>query len=1098
MKQTLISCLAALGCAGAIWGTEVRLVNGRWHLNGEVTYRGTPAEGLLMNVRMVNATFEDRNDATHPPGFDADTNTDRFIARIPDYAAAGVRGFTLCLQGGMPGYEGAVNSAYEPDGALRPDYLRRVERVLRACDRHGVAVILGCYYQRQSAILRDEAALRAGVVNTVNWLRATGLRNVLLEVANEYPHRGFAQPLLRSPQGMAGLIRLAKATWPELLVSASGYGDGRIHPEVAEASDFLLPHFNGTPVEQIPARLDELKRFNKPVVCNEDDKTVETAAAALRACVANGASYGAMFKRRNQYLPLRFDGPEDDPVFYAALKAVTSRRAAAAPAAGPYVNGTFRGRIAYSCDGNHNDPDDWAASPVGLAILAEAGLKDRLVHFDYNSILPQNDAEFERQHAASVLGAAERYGYDRARFHDCRQQLDQAVASIARAINESSAENPLWFIIAGPMEVPYRGILQSDPAKRRFVYCVSHSRWNDGFSPRYTFSHTKRSVIELDVNWAQIRDQNRLLSLSPYNRTAKPEEFAGFFWMRDSTDPKVRFLWERMLASQRPDPSDAGMAWFVATGDEDCTPAKLRRLLEEKQRPQINPARDIIRLEAENFRHLEGFTVEDRNDRHASHRLQVALAAGAAGRIRTPFHEPFAPAGGRFDVDVRYHDTTGGQARFTLLINGVAPTDGWKSPGRTNGWTTHTVRGVTLQQGDEMEVRAQGAGARLDYVQLNLVTNAPGATGGPDGANYFPPPETEGGWRALVRVNETPTAAQKADIRARAGLDWDRLAEAQRFCAGFGGNQSFLVIRHGWIAAEWNDLAAPRGIASCTKSLTALAMARLFDLSDAGQLPRRIAITDEAWRFLPAAWAEAEPARKRIQLRHLLTMTSGLTPYDGPYREQYETLIHAQTVEAPPGTVWAYASVPVDLLSLVIENVTGRTQEEFFHAEIGSRIGGARMQWGRFGDHTGGSGGPQGGARFTARELARVGWLVLHDGVWERDGRREQVISAARLREFTRQADWLLACQWRQPNFAREPHGHQTYSHLWWNNRTGQTLGEAVPRDAIYMSGFGKQICALIPSLDLIVARLGANRALNDRSDYYHELFARIMAAVVR
>src|SRR5205823_4293556 len=31
---------------------------------------------------------------------------------------------------------------------------------------------------------------------------------------------------------------------------------------------------------------------------------------------------------------------------------------------GPYVEGQFRGRIAYSADGNHNDPDDWAASPV--------------------------------------------------------------------------------------------------------------------------------------------------------------------------------------------------------------------------------------------------------------------------------------------------------------------------------------------------------------------------------------------------------------------------------------------------------------------------------------------------------------------------------------------------------------------------------------------------------------------------------------------------------------------------------------------------------------------------------------------------------------
>ena len=222
-----------------------------------------------MNVRMVNATFEDRR----KPDFDAEANTDRFIARIPDYAAQGVNAFTLCLQGGMPGYEGAVNSAFEPDGSLRPAYLARVERVIRACDRHGMVVILGLYYQRQSAILRDEAAVRAGVVNAARWVRERGFQNVLLEIANEYPHNGFVHALIRDPKGQASLIRLAKETAPGLLVSASGYGDGKIHAEVAEAADFLLPHWNGTKVEQIPARIAALKKFGKPIVCNEDDKT---------------------------------------------------------------------------------------------------------------------------------------------------------------------------------------------------------------------------------------------------------------------------------------------------------------------------------------------------------------------------------------------------------------------------------------------------------------------------------------------------------------------------------------------------------------------------------------------------------------------------------------------------------------------------------------------------------------------------------------------------------------------------------------------------------------------------------------------------------
>ena len=99
-----------------------------------------------MNVRMVNATFEDLNRSD----FDSDANTTRFITSIADYRDHGVNAFTLCLQGGMPGYEGALNSAFEPDGSLRERYLARVERVIRACDQHGLVVVLGLYYQRQS------------------------------------------------------------------------------------------------------------------------------------------------------------------------------------------------------------------------------------------------------------------------------------------------------------------------------------------------------------------------------------------------------------------------------------------------------------------------------------------------------------------------------------------------------------------------------------------------------------------------------------------------------------------------------------------------------------------------------------------------------------------------------------------------------------------------------------------------------------------------------------------------------------------------------------------------------------------------------------
>ena len=273
---------------------------------------------------MVNATFEDRK----RPDFDGVANTEEFVQRIPDYVAHGARAFTLNLQGGMPGYEGAVNSALNADGSLRDAYMTRIRRVIEACDGHGAVVILGCYYQRQDQALKDEDAVRAGVVNVVKWIQASGFSNVVLEIANEFGHGGFDHPILKTAAGQVGLIQLARRTAPELLVSTSGLGDGTSHESVARASDFLLVHFNSTRLDDIPKRITSLKRYGKPIVCNEGQKFGEQGAKAAELCVTNGASWGLMLERLNQHFPFTFRGMADDPVVYAMLKQLTSVQAA--------------------------------------------------------------------------------------------------------------------------------------------------------------------------------------------------------------------------------------------------------------------------------------------------------------------------------------------------------------------------------------------------------------------------------------------------------------------------------------------------------------------------------------------------------------------------------------------------------------------------------------------------------------------------------------------------------------------------------------------------------------------------------------------------
>ena len=131
--------------------THVSIQGDKWYFNNEVINPDSPAEGLLMNVRMVNSVFEDQGGelSKRLTAFEPMKNTDAFVSKIPEYVNNGINAFTISLQGGFPGYENAINTAFNPDGSLREEYLQRVEKVIRTCDANQATVILSCFYQRQ-------------------------------------------------------------------------------------------------------------------------------------------------------------------------------------------------------------------------------------------------------------------------------------------------------------------------------------------------------------------------------------------------------------------------------------------------------------------------------------------------------------------------------------------------------------------------------------------------------------------------------------------------------------------------------------------------------------------------------------------------------------------------------------------------------------------------------------------------------------------------------------------------------------------------------------------------------------------------------------
>ena len=296
--------------------TEVSIREEGFLVNGEPTYagreyRGMKIEGLLLNSRMVQATFDDLNPETrgrwaYPDSgeWDAERNVREFLEAMPRWREHGLLAFTANLQGGCPlGYceeQPWHNSGWTAEGELRPEYAGRMRRVLDRADELGMVVILGVFYFAQDERLKDEEAVGRAVDGAVGWVLETAWRNVLVEINNECDVAAYEHEILR-PERVHELIARAKGISKDgrrLLVGTS-YTGGRVPDEsVVAASDFVLMHGNG--VEE-PARIAEMVRQTRalssyrpmPILFNEDDHfDFDRPVNNMLAAVSEYASWG--------------------------------------------------------------------------------------------------------------------------------------------------------------------------------------------------------------------------------------------------------------------------------------------------------------------------------------------------------------------------------------------------------------------------------------------------------------------------------------------------------------------------------------------------------------------------------------------------------------------------------------------------------------------------------------------------------------------------------------------------------------------------------------------------------------------------------------
>ncbi len=338
-------------------------------------------------------------------------------------------------------------------------------------------------------------------------------------------------------------------------------------------------------------------------------------------------------------------------------------------------------------------------------------------------------------------------------------------------------------------------------------------------------------------------------------------------------------------------------------------------------------------------------------------------------------------------------------------------------------------------------------------------------------ATYFPPPESQGGWRKL----DDPD-----DIRRLGGMAPAKLRELQQWLLK-SDNRNFaaVVIRNGYIVLEVergnSSVTDSRRVASVSKAICATVLAIASERSQQGLTPRQMSFDDPAFDFIPWAQPLSDPRKAKITVRQLLNHTSGICPEATGARNDgtWEYILghsgdeRTAKLAFDPGTACGYSTQALAHAALVCENVTGQPYDEFAIEALFKPIG-CEHWWFQYYDGGDGIGRhPSHGMGMPARDLARIAYCMLRNGKWK----DKQIIpqwfveqTAAPTHDVTTpEMRWKL-------NPRTFSHGWELPANLTGDNTEGRS-GAGIPHDARYKPGSGGQLIAFVPSLDLVVTR---------------------------
>jgi CubicO group peptidase (beta-lactamase class C family) len=366
-----------------------------------------------------------------------------------------------------------------------------------------------------------------------------------------------------------------------------------------------------------------------------------------------------------------------------------------------------------------------------------------------------------------------------------------------------------------------------------------------------------------------------------------------------------------------------------------------------------------------------------------------------------------------------------------------------------------------------------------------------------------------------------PRTAWPVSTPEKLGLDASELAALDTDIAAgkYGNTDSMLVIRHGQIAYDRtyphdyeklygeqarktsalnpHDFGGPynyfnpfwhpyyqRGelhtLQSVTKTVTSVVIGTAVAR---GEFP---SIDTPVLQFFPEGKvANIDDRKRRMTIRHLLTMTAGFDwneslPYNNPANngsamEASEDWV-AYTMNRPmsdePGVRFNYNSGATEILAHIFAKATGQDIEEYAAKSLFAPLGIGHYFWKRT---PLGLADTEGGLYLDRRDLAKIAWLYLKNGVWE----GKQIVSPAWVKESL------------TPSVIVSAATGVKYGFKWWL----YPYSKEDPHLVFGGGGFGGQRPLVIPAYDLVMVFTGWN-ILGEKGLSAGEAIARVTAAV--